>query len=205
MEEQYYIFLTILIVASLSDIIVPIFLGSKYPDYNHLYDSISTLSTRISPVTKWAGLNLILTGLLFNIFSVGQQLEFSNSGWISNLYSIGIFFFGTGCILAGIFPEDPKGSNETGSGKIHGISSGIGFIFLILCPFWAIFIGEFNGNYIINIILLSLGILTFILFLLSKNKDNGILKYTGLLQRLNLIFLYICLIINYISLMKVNN
>lgn len=84
----------------------------------------------------------------------------------------------------------------------ENILSGIGFIFLMLCPLWAQFIIEFKGNYIINIILLTLGILTFILFLSSKNHKNGILKYTGLFQQLNLIFLYSCLIINYISFIK---
>jgi len=31
--------------------------------------------------------------------------------------------------LAGIFPEDPEGITETISGKIHGIASGLGFLF----------------------------------------------------------------------------
>jgi len=202
MDEQYYIFLAVLIIASLSDLLVPIFLGTKYPDYNHLYDSISTLGTKISPVKKWEGLNLILAGVLFSLFSIGQQFEFHYNTWNHNIYSTGIFVFGISCIMAGIFPEDPKGTRETNQGKIHGISSGIGFIFLMLCPLWALFIIEFKSNYLINIILLTLGILTFILFLSSKNHEKGILKYTGLFQRLNLIFLYSCLIINYISLIK---
>lgn len=201
MEKQHYIFLIILIIASLSDLIIPVFLGVKYPNYNHFYDTISTLGTKNSPVKKWEGLNLILVGILFIVFAFGQRLEFNNIGWSNNLYFIGIIVFGIGCILAGIFPEDPKGVEETVNGKIHGISSGIGFILLMLCPLWALFIKEYKSLTILNVILLILCILTFVLFLISEKIENGILKYTGLYQRLNLIFLYSFLIINYIFLL----
>jgi hypothetical protein len=204
MDTTYHIFLIILIVASLFDLLIPLFLGFKYPNYNHFYDTISTLGTNISPVKKWEGLNLILVGILFIVFAFGQRFEFSNNGLIYDLYLMGIVVFGIGCILAGIFPEDPKGIDETLSGKIHGISSGFGFIFLILCPFWAIFIEEYTSNKILNIVLLILSLLAFILFLISEKSENGIFKYTGLFQRLNLIFLYSCLIINYITLLKIN-
>ena len=204
MDTTYHIFLIILIVASLLDLLIPLFLGFKYPNYNHFYDTISTLGTNISPVKKWEGLNLILVGILFIAFAFGQRFEFSNNGSIYDLYLMGIVVFGIGCILAGIFPEDPKGIDETLSGKIHGISSGFGFIFLILCPFWAIFIEEYTSNKILNIVLLILSLLAFILFLISEKSENGIFKYTGLFQRLNLIFLYSCLIINYITLLKID-
>jgi len=104
--------------------------------------------------------------------------------------------------LAGIFPEDPKGISETISGKIHGIASGIGFIFLILNPLWAIWIAEFKNLRSVNITLFILAILTFILFVTSENINNGILQYTGLFQRLNLIILYGHLILNYIWIIR---
>jgi len=74
---------------------------------------------------------------------------------------------------------------------------GIGFIFLIFNPLWATFINEFKRYKSLNIILFILGILTFILFMVSENIEAGILQYTGLFQRINLLILYSVLIINF--------
>ena len=104
--------------------------------------------------------------------------------------------------MAGIFPEDPKGISETISGKIHGIASGIGFIFLILNPLWAIWIAEFRDLRYVNMMLFVLAVLTFILFMISENIDSDILRYTGLFQRLNLTILYGHLIFNYIWIIR---
>ena len=80
---------------------------------------------------------------------------------------------------------------------MHGIASGIGFIFFILNPLWAIRIAEFKDLRYFNIALLFLAVLTFVLFIASENKNSGILRYSGLFQRLNLIILYGHLILNY--------
>ena len=122
----------ILLLATLGDLFIPIIIGSKYPGYNHLMDTISTLGTNKSPAQKFQCINLIIVGILFIVFSVGQGLAFIQINWYHRLFILGIVLFGIGTILAGIFPEDPKGIAETVSGKIHGIASGLGFIFLIL-------------------------------------------------------------------------
>ena len=195
---QSIIFLVILLLATLGDLFVPIIIGIKYPDYNHFIDTISTLGTNKSPVQKFQCMNLIAVGILFIIFSIGQGLVFTQIKWCHKLFILGIVLFGVGTILAGIFPEDPKGITETISGKIHGIASGLGFIFLVLNPLWAIWIAEFKELRYINMTLFVLAVLTFILFMISENISSGILKYTGLFQRLNLIILYGHLILNYI-------
>lgn len=125
-----------------------------------------------------------------------QRSGFTKVEWSHNLYTCGIIVYGVGCILAGVFSEDSKGPEESISGKIHGIASGIGFIFLILNPLWATFIDAFQKNRIQNIILFGAGILTFSLFMLSENRETGFLQYMGLFQRLNLIILYGCLVLN---------
>ena len=170
--------------------------------YNHLVDTISTLGTNNSPVQKFQCINLITVGILFITFSVGQGLAFTQIKWCHRLFVLGIVLFGVGTILAGIFPEDPKDIAETVSGKIHGIASGIGFIFLILNPLWAIWIAEFKDLRYINMTLFVLAVLTFILFMISENISSGILKYTGLFQRLNLFILYGHLILNYIWIIR---
>ena len=201
-KYQSIIFLVILLLAALGDLFIPMIIGNKYPGYNHLVDTISTLGTNKSPVQKFQCINLIAVGILFIIFSVGQGLAFTQIKWCHRLFILGIVLFGIGTILAGIFPEDPKGIAETVSGKIHGIASGIGFIFLILNPLWAIWIAEFKDLRYFNITLFVLAVLTFFLFLISENISSGILKYTGLFQRLNLIILYGHLILNYIWIIR---
>jgi hypothetical protein len=192
-----YIALIILIVAALADLLIPVILGFKYTGYDHFRDTISTLGTKESPVKKQESINLIIVGILFLVFALGQRFAFKNVGWSHNLYICGIIAFGIGCILAGIFPEDSKGFRESVSGKIHGIASGIGFIFLILNPLWATFIDAFEKYQALNIFLFGAGIITFALFMLSEKRETGFLKYTGLFQRLNLIALYGCLILNF--------
>ena len=201
-KSQSIIFLVILLLATLGDLFIPIIIGIKYPGYNHLVDTISTLGINKSPVQKFQCINLIVVGILFIVFSVGQGLSFTQIKWCHTLFILGIILFGVGTILAGIFPEDPKGISETISGKIHGIASGIGFIFLILNPLWAIWIAEFKDLRQVNMMLFVLAVLTFVLFLISENINSGFLKYTGLFQRLNLAILYGHLILNYIWIIR---
>lgn len=191
-----YLALIIIIVATLSDLLIPIILGLKYSGYNHFRDTISTLGTKESPVKKQESRNLIIVGILFIVFAILQRLTFQKIEWSHNLYVVGIIIFGIGCIFAGIFPEDSKGLKESVTGKVHGIASGIGFFFLILNPLWATYIDNFEKTRTLNIYLFGIGIVTFALFVLSEKRETGLLKYTGLFQRLNLIILYGCLILN---------
>lgn len=196
--NQYRVFLLILLLATIGDLIIPVIIGRKYTDYNHFTETISALGSKDSPVQKYQCLNLILVGFLFVIFSAGQTLVFTQIKWSHTLFILGIILFGVGTIIAGFFPEDPKGIQETVSGKIHGIASGIGFLFLILNPLWALWIDDLKNLRNVNLILFVLAVFTFVLFLLSENKDTGFLKYTGLFQRLNLIILYGNIVMNYI-------
>lgn len=186
------------LIASISDIFIPFIISTKYPNYSHLKLTISELGSHVSPVKKKESINLIFVGFMFIMGGILQELLFLSINVLSifkNLYVIGIIIFGLGCIIAGKYPEDPKGEEESKDGKIHGIGSGIGFLFLLMNPFYAFFIEEFV--FFLNVILFILGILTFSLFIVSEKKNgNGILGLTGLWQRLNLIVLYSCLIIN---------
>ena len=190
--------LIILLAATIGDLLIPTILGMKYPGYSNLYDTISSLGTNKSPVQKYQCLNLIMVGLLFLFFTVGQYQAFETIQWSHVLYILGILIFGIGTIIAGFFPEDPLGTAETVSGKIHGIASGIGFLLLILNPLWSIWIKEFHTSSHIHVVVFILAVLTFLLFIMSENNTVGIFKYTGLLQRLNLVILYGYMIYNYI-------
>ena len=188
--SQTHFFLIILLIASAADLFVPVLIAPRYYGYSHLRDTISTLGTSKSPVKKYQGLNLIIVGSLFCIFSIGQALSFDLIKWPHVLYIIGIVFFAIGTVMAGIFPEDAQDASESTSGKIHGISSGVGFIFLILNPLSALWIKEFEAARILNRILFPLAIVSFGLFIVSEKRTGGFLKFTGLFQRINLIILY---------------
>ncbi|MCK4642875.1 DUF998 domain-containing protein [bacterium] len=203
--DQYNIYLFVLLFATLGDLLIPIIIALKYPGYDHFIDTISALGTKISPVQKYQCWNLILVGILFIVFAIGQSLAFEQIKWSHTLYILGIILFGSGTIIAGFFPEDPRGTNETASGKIHGIASGIGFMFLILNPLWALWIDGLMDLRIVNLIFLIFAASSFTLFLLSEKKKTGFLKYTGLFQRINLIILYGNIIMNYIWLNTMNN
>lgn len=181
------------LIAAIGDFIVPYLLGKKYPNYSSLKDTISTLGTNKSPVKQYLSYSLITTGSLLMIFSVGHLCIFSSYSWKHILYLLGIVIFGMGSILAGIFPEDVKGTEETKSGKIHGISSGLGFIFIIFNPLWMFLIQENNGLKIFNILFFVFSFSSFIAFMVSYKRDG----LTGLWQRINLAVLYLPLIVNY--------
>ena len=202
-QIQFKIFLIILLMATVGDLLIPVIIGLKYPGYNHLYDTISSLGTNKSPVQKYQCLNLIIVGALFMLFSIWQYRAFESFNWHHKLYLVGIIIFGLGTIIAGIFPEDPIGIEETVSGKVHGIASGIGFLFLILNPLWSIWIREFRSIHYVHIVIFILALLTFVLFIMSENKNVGIFKYTGLLQRLNLFILYSHIVYNYLKSIKI--
>ncbi|MCK4729732.1 MAG: DUF998 domain-containing protein [Candidatus Aenigmarchaeota archaeon] len=102
-----------------------------------------------------------------------------------------------GCIIAGIFAEDLKGLKETRSGKIHGIGSGVGFLFLIFNPLWMFGIMDIDNFKIFNLLFFILGFLSFAIFVISNYKKGPIIGLTGLWQRINLGILYLPLIVNY--------
>lgn len=186
----------VLLLASISDLFFPVVIGRKYPGYNHFVHTISTLGTKKSPVQTYQCRNLIFVGVLLLLFAFGQYGLFEQTTWPQYWYTIGIMVFAVGCMFAGIFPEDPKGVTETLSGKIHGIASGIGFLFLILCPLWAMWIQEFHIIKRWNAMCFALGLMTFLAFLASDRVTTGILRYTGLFQRMNLMILYGALLMN---------
>ncbi len=196
--RQFLSFLIILLVAMCADLLIPVVLATRYPGYNHFRDTISTLGTPGSPVRKYQCAMLITVGSLLLVFAVGQALSFQTIQWSHILFLLGIILFGVGSIFAGIFAEDPHGVEETMTGKIHGITSGLGFFFLVLNPLWALWIDEFAELKFVNAVIFSLAILSFMAFLLSKSFTTGIFQYPGLFQRLNLCVLYGHLLLNFV-------
>jgi len=187
------------LAAMIGDFVVPHMLGRKYPHYNNLYDAISELGTKGSPARKQLSVWLIILSVFFICFGIGQGLQFRNQTWAHWIYLWGIVIFGIGAgVIAGIFPEDTRGAKETISGKIHRIFSGLGFIFLIMNPLWALWIDELNGLESLNTILFIVGMTTFGLFAASEKKETGIFGMSGLWQWLNMLVVYRAILMNFI-------
>ncbi len=64
-------------------------------------------------------------------------------------------------------------------------------------PLWAVWIDEFNGLELINIVIFVTGLITFALFIASEKREDGILGKSGLWQRLNMLVIYNALLVNY--------
>lgn len=192
------VFLFVLISAIVADFLIPVLLATRYPGYNHLRDTISALGAPGSPVQKEQSAALILVGSLLLVFAVGQGLSFQVVRWSHVLFLLGIVVFGVGSVLAGIFPEDPAGAAETASGKIHRIASGLGFLFLVLNPLWALWIEEFARLRFVNAVLFVAALVFFAVLLALGKSANGSFPYTGLFQRLNLAVLCGHLLVNFL-------
>ena len=178
--NMYFLILLIGLVAMIGDFVVPLILGRKYPNHNIFNDVISELGTKGSPVRKQLSAWLIILGILFICFGIGQGLQFRDKTWAHWMYLWGIVMFGIGAgVIAGLFPEDRKCVEETVSGKVHGIFSGLGL----------------KG---LNTTLFVFGVITFVFFIASEKKEAGILGMSGLWQRLNMLAIYSAILINFI-------
>ena len=191
-------------LAMVGDFLIPALLAMRYPGYSHLRDTISTLGTIESPVRSLISMWLVALGVCFLIFSAGQASQFQLSTWRHVLYLAGIVGFGIGAgIIAGFFPEDPLGSAETFSGKVHGIGAGLGSILLLLTPLWALGMSELTQVKTWNILGFAVAIVTFTLFLASGRGGISSVVLTGLWQRLYLAAVYCTLLMNSLAMRTV--
>jgi len=187
----FYVGLALGVVAMAGDFVVPWILARSYPGYSHLRDTISTLGTDESPVKRQTAVWLIFLGICFLVFAAAQATQFRVFTWRHALYLTGIVAFGIGAgIVAGIFPEDTPKMDETLSGKVHGIGSGIGAILLLLAPFWARGMAEFAELKTWNTSGFIIALMAFLLFLISGKTGASLTRLTGLWQRLYLAALY---------------
>lgn len=185
------------VIAMAGDFVIPWILARRYPGYSHFRDTISTLGTTGSPVKRQLTIWLIVLGVCFLGFAVGQAIQFRVFTWRHSSYLLGIVAFGLGAgIVAGIFPEDAAGTEETPTGKVHGIGAGLGFILLLLTPLWARGMVECAAVEGWNTLGFVVGLIAFTLFLVSGKRSAHYRGLTGLWQRLCLATLYGVLLIN---------
>lgn len=157
---------------------------------------MSELGTSKSPVAEWISVWWVVYGILLVIYAIGFGKSLHFSGIPIKLITIAIIIFGVGAgIGAGIFPADPDGKETTLSGKIHGISAGMGFLAIVFLPLISLtlFKKQAHPNLFLVLVLIQIaGLLFFFLFLTSGKTSlrQGILGYSGLWQRLFLLNYY---------------
>ncbi len=182
------------IFAFLGDFIITFILGYFQDNYSHIEDTMSELGNKESRFKTILSIWWFIWGVSLMIFSFGLISHYympTGDGHVLTV-AILIFIFGFGAgNVAGLFPEDSKGKEESVSGKIHGIFGGLGYLALLTIPsiLAIISVGWFLA---ISIVVQISGIGFFTLFLLSKNPKIG---KSGLWQRLFLFNYYSYMII----------
>lgn len=184
-------------IACAGDFLITIILGCFYPGYNHLEFVMSELATAKSPVAIWISIWWIIYGILIIVFGIGFGKTLNLKNTLAKLSMGLIILFGIGAgIGAGIFPYSSIVQEATISGRIHDISSSIGFIAILFLPIISLklFLNKnIRGMSVLSVIIQIIGLTSFVVFIISENSfyKNSILGYSGLWQRLFLLNYYV--------------
>ena len=181
-------------------------LGSKYPGYNQLSNTMSSLGSSASPVSDLISVLWIILGGLMVIFAIGFRTAYSPADRYANIAFWLLILYGLGEGLgSGLFKADLINNKYTFSFIIHDILGGAGVVAILILPVIVTRINQFSVSrdfLKFSRIVLILGILFLILFsfrfLAGKNIviSNKVAEYTGLWQRLLILdfYLYLCVI-----------
>ena len=179
----------------LVDCLLPLILAHFYPKYKHKEMVLSVLGSRQSPV-KWIyNIWCIISGIVFCISPYTLYREI-NCGLTIAIWIL-LVIYGIGCeIISGLCPLNESRQDEDVITKIHGVTSAIGFITLLIVPLLLAIMQFQSSNIIVGVISLVSFIAAFVFFCFfimgEKAKfANTVLKYGGLWQRLVLLNCYI--------------
>ena len=121
------------IIILVADHLLPLILAHFYPNYKHKEMALSVLGSRQSPV-KWIyNVWCIISGIVFCIAPYEIYKENSNGLMIAIWVLLAIY--GIGCeIISGLCPLNENRQDEDTLTKIHGGTSAIGFMTLLVVP-----------------------------------------------------------------------
>ena len=190
-----------LLIAMCGDLLFSLILSFFYTGYSNLTMSISALGNPNSPVRIPFNIWMVIEGLLFLISLPAFYKTYHSVSaglTITILIFIGAFAIGA-CIFTGFFSVNETKDIVTTASKIHGAGSTIGFMLFLFVPLLTgilSFKGQDNALGVICIISFILSLVFFTLFVMSDKPEfaNTIIRYEGLWQRLNLLFMYIPLV-----------
>lgn len=184
----------------MGDLISLFVLGTTYPGYSHLKDTVSKLGSSKSPASVQISILWVIVGVLLIIFGIGFYKFFLKRGRYAKLASGLIILYGIGeGIGSGAFKADRITNVLTTSGIIHEVFGGIGVISILLFPLImqkVITKNEKPVFYQMSQIVFISGIILILLFLLRYLPDqtNFFAMYKGLWQRLFILNTYIYLL-----------
>ena len=119
-------------ITLLIDNLLPLVLAHFYPNYIHKEMALSVLGSRQSPV-KWIyNIWCIVSGVFFCIAPYALYWE-HNCGLAIAIWIL-LAIYGIGCeIISGLCPLNENRQEEDIITRIHGGSSAIGFMALLIC------------------------------------------------------------------------
>ena len=186
-------------ITLLIDNLLPLVLAYFYPNYIHKEMALSVLGSRQSPV-KWAyNIWCIISGVVFCIAPYALYLE-HNCGLAMAIWVL-LVIYGFGCeIISGVCPLNENRQDEDIITKIHGGSSAIGFMALLVVPLLLALLQLRISEFFIGTISLLCFVVAFVFFCFfvmgEKEKfSSTVLRYGGLWQRLVLISCYVPLFV----------
>lgn len=184
--------------ACIIDIVILFSLGSYFPGYDQLRNTISRLGASVSPVSDIISIWWIILGILFIFFGLGFRLSFGKENRKVNLamWAIIIYSLGEG-MGSGGFKADHIGNSLTLSAQIHDVLGGIGIVAILALPLLMNqFVpgpGEKRAFRTFSWIIFGLLLFFLVLFTFrfSKNLSSFLIEYKGLWQRIFLMIIYI--------------
>ena len=178
-------------ITLLMDNLLPLVLAHFYPNYIHKETALSVLGSRQSPV-KWIyNVWCIISGVVFCIAPYALYWEHNCSLAIAIWVLLAIY--GIGCeIISGVCPLNENRQDKDIITKIHGGSSAIGFMALLVVPLLlALLKLQISGFFIgtVSLLCFIVAFMFFCFFVMGEKEkfSNTVLQYGGLWQRLVLI------------------
>lgn len=190
----------ICITTCISDFVLLFLLGSYYPGYSQLKNTMSALGASVSPVSDLLSAWWIFVGIVFILFGFIFRKSFDSNLKNVKTASLLIMFYGMGeGIGSGIFKADKIAGKMTNSFIIHDVLGGIGISAALLLPLImhkVILKKNKPAFYLLSWIVFIVGVMMMLLFTIrfSSNENNFINLYKGLWQRLFLLNFYLYLI-----------
>lgn len=186
-------------ITLLMDNLLPLVLARFYPNYIHKEMALSVLGSRQSPV-KWIyNIWCIVSGVFFCIAPYALYRK-NNCGLAITIWIL-LAIYGIGCeIISGLCPLNENRQEEDIITRIHGGSSAIGFMALLVVPLLLALLQFQTTEFIIGLISLLCFVAAFMFFCFfvmgEKEKfSSTVLRYGGLWQRLVLISCYVPLFV----------
>lgn len=144
-------------ITLIMDNLLPLVLAQFYPNYSHKEMALSVLGSRQSPVKCIYNVWCILSGFVFCIAPYALYQE--NSDGLAIAIWILLAIYGIGCeTISGFCPLNENRREEDVITKIHGGTSAIGFMTLLVVPL-LLTIMQFQAT---NIIMGTISLLSFV-------------------------------------------